>query len=367
MATAKERKIIRCIYCTEERPASREHVLPRSLGGNCTAPIICDECNNRLSTVDAALATGSIMSLTRAGATPRNAFPVRVGGEQYYFDKDVGVHFEMKIENEFRPAFLPQVHIIPKEGTLDFQIRASSDEDLESLCRHIDRHLERGTLRGIHVKVGPSDRCETAHLVMHRKRDSFVRVPEPGMENQLFDFIEANWQEIRDGQTDSKRTEDKVEQPYIEAHTSISFDDVFRGVAKITFNVLAMIKGNDFALMDEFDPIRKYITGEEIVHDEDSGSDLLVDDRFVQYLAHGTPHVVPTESHAVTLLFKADDMTLYGMVTLYKNHSYIVSLGSLPEVEDILVTYEFSTDRTVHGKLDLVEAYQRLRTAKSEP
>jgi HNH endonuclease len=37
----------RCLICLEEKPLSREHVIPDSLGGKLTANILCVHCNSR--------------------------------------------------------------------------------------------------------------------------------------------------------------------------------------------------------------------------------------------------------------------------------------------------------------------------------
>ncbi len=47
---------MRCIFCTNERPPSLEHVFPLAIGGHITTDRLCKECNSTLgSRVDAAL------------------------------------------------------------------------------------------------------------------------------------------------------------------------------------------------------------------------------------------------------------------------------------------------------------------------
>jgi hypothetical protein len=47
---------MRCIFCTNERPPSLEHVFPLAIGGHITTDRVCKECNSTLgSRVDAAL------------------------------------------------------------------------------------------------------------------------------------------------------------------------------------------------------------------------------------------------------------------------------------------------------------------------
>jgi hypothetical protein len=47
---------MRCIFCSEEKPPSLEHVFPLSIGGTITTDRVCADCNSTLGTrVDAAL------------------------------------------------------------------------------------------------------------------------------------------------------------------------------------------------------------------------------------------------------------------------------------------------------------------------
>jgi HNH endonuclease len=47
---------MKCVFCTNERPPSLEHVFPLAIGGHVTTDRVCKECNSTLgSRVDAAL------------------------------------------------------------------------------------------------------------------------------------------------------------------------------------------------------------------------------------------------------------------------------------------------------------------------
>src|SRR5258708_823080 len=47
---------MRCIFCSNERPPSLEHVFPLAVGRHITTDRVCKECNSTLgSRVDAAL------------------------------------------------------------------------------------------------------------------------------------------------------------------------------------------------------------------------------------------------------------------------------------------------------------------------
>jgi hypothetical protein len=58
---------VRCIFCTNDRPPSLEHVFPLAIGGHVTTDRVCKECNSTLgSRVDAALSDFLPVRLRRA-------------------------------------------------------------------------------------------------------------------------------------------------------------------------------------------------------------------------------------------------------------------------------------------------------------
>jgi hypothetical protein len=78
---------------------------------------------------------------------------------------------------------------------------------------------------------------------------------------------------------------------------------------------------------------------------------------------------LPTETHAI-MLFPADG-ALFAFVTLYKDNGFVVKLGALPAddsfqqpFEAAWDAYEFSTNRTWHQKIGLMELLQRMNSSR---
>ncbi len=58
---------MRCIFCLNERPSSKEHVFPRAIGGTLTTDRVCMTCNSYLGKrVDVELSNNFIMKGHRA-------------------------------------------------------------------------------------------------------------------------------------------------------------------------------------------------------------------------------------------------------------------------------------------------------------
>jgi hypothetical protein len=356
-------EIIRCIYCKQDRPASREHVLARSLGGDFTKPMICVPCNGgRLSPIDQALAERSLVALSRVAYTPASAFTAKLGFDGFLVDAGSGLTLEVAMVNEMQTVVLPQVHV--RRDAEKWHIApVAADADASGRLRtFIEARISAGTLRDIHVKVGPSGAGSTPRLVMHRKDDAFVRVQTKEDAELLFKGLEETWVQNSAAYAEAVAAGEgrsRIDKPFVELHMEIRIDDTYRAVVKTAFNVLAARVGTEFALSPEFDPIRAYILGDDIRHSTSlKEGEIAVDGRFVQMLEADTEALVPTEEHAVTIFYSPP--ALLAWVTLYKTHNFVVRLGEVPLPEPVLTTHEFSTVRRGNAALDIAELFTRL-------
>lgn len=359
MSKSSSPEVIKCIYCKQDRPPSREHVMARSLGGDATRPITCEECNGKvLGRLDQALVERSLVALARIAYTPANSFDVKMVGDHFFHDEAADMHTEVYMTNEFRPVLHPQVHF--RQGTREIAIHAPDKAGSDALVGFIGDRIAAGNLRSIHVKVGPFEKCTTSRLVLHREKEGFVRVATAGDETAFFDALETSWKDLHAQAGDAGNfVAEKVAQPRVHVHMKMRLDDVFRAVAKTAFNVLAMDVGVDFALSPEFDELREYVLGRDIRHPERlAPGEIAVDTRFVRMVPAEQAPLVPTEGHVVTILYQPPRLLAY--VTLYKDQSFVVVLGTVALNETVVLSHEFSAVRRGNQALDIATVFDRL-------
>jgi hypothetical protein len=349
---------ITCIYCKQVRPPSREHILARNMGGDATRWIDCTPCNGGFSAIDQALAERSLVAVSRVAYTPADAFDTELGGQHFHRDVAHDLVADVKLVNGLRPVAMPQLHFRP--GTNQVMVVADDQSGLERLIAFVDKQITKRTLRRLHVKVGPEDKCSTARIVVHREDDGYIRVAKRGHEAGIFDALEKVWPQLRAEMTGGKKpVAESIPNPSIDMEVPVRLDDMFRAVAKTAFNVLAADVGAELALRVEFDPIRNYIRGLDIRHTAElAEGEIAADTRFVRMVRFGEPPLTPTEMHAVTISYQPPKLMAY--VTLYKVHSFVVELGTIDLPTGVLASREFSTVRKGNAALDLVTLYGRL-------
>ncbi len=358
---------ITCIYCREVREPSREHVLPRSLGGDLVKPILCVDCNSRrLSPLDQALAERSLVALSRVGFTPGGAFDAKLGGDHFVKDDATGIVMDVAVTNEMRAVVMPQVHIVPAGEKTNICILTADSAALERLDVYVVKQIETARLAKMHVKNGPTEAGPHARLVMHRDNDGYIRAQTPEDAQGLTAVLQGHWRQAyaqhaaRVGSGEDVPEAGSVANPSVRVTMSYRPDDVNRAVAKIAFNVLAVRVGTQFALSPEFDELRRYVLGDDIRHPECAGpNEVLVDARFVSQLPPETAPIVPTDEHAVTLSYAPP--ALYGWVTLYRTHNFIVKLGDIALPDNLFAVHEFSTVRRGNEALTASEVFRRIR------
>lgn len=352
---------ITCIYCKQVRAPSREHLLPRALGGNLVVPFVCPACNTGFSRIDQALAEQSMVALDRIGFTSGGT-PVDgvLGGNAFWQDKGSGLWNDLRIRGGLIPELLPQIHLV--EGGL--AANTSSPEDRERLLKFITKRVAAGTLVELHVRVGPEEHCTVPRIVMHRERDAFVRARSAEEGRAFLARLAGKWLQIEPLLRGAGGASGYSGPPSVKLHLSMTPDDSNRAVAKIAFSYLAHVHGAEFALRAEFDSIRAYINGDVVHEPARSADEVLVDHRFVRALEYGQP-MLPTKTHAIMLV--PGDGRLFATVTLYAKSGFTVLLGDLPmdgsfnqPLDAAWDAYEFSTDRTWHAKIDIQGMLQRM-------
>jgi hypothetical protein len=345
---------IHCIYCGNWRSPSDEHIVQRSLGGNLRPPLACGPCNSSLSRIDQALAERSLISLPRIARTAE-AKRVYLGGTHFYHDTEADLWLEVEVSNGFRTTFLPQIH----RRDRDFYLRASSREDVARLIEAISEKVADGSLLNTYVTEDSGNHGATTSIVNYRRHDLRVRANTREQGVEILRWINEEWPNIADKLKGLSLGESEIPMPLIHFTQSIRLDDMYRGVAKIAYGYLAFCEGAEFALRDEFTPIREYIAGKSIVHPEELPEGAIaVDTRFVQRLPRGTTIGVPTEDHSVMIFYHPPLML--GFVTLYKDSGFIVTLGSTRLDRQVIKGHEFSSDGTKNADLDIMEIGRRI-------
>jgi hypothetical protein len=354
-------QLITCIYCQKDRPPSKEHVLQKGLGGNLTIPDVCGECNNRFSVIDQSLAEESLVSLVRVGFAKTSGISTRLGGDHFRLN-EAGYWEELKIVNGLQPVILPQIHLVGLEpnGQAQFAVVASEYEDLQQFLVLVDRRVADGSILKTHVKIGPSAHCTTARLVGHRRNEMYVRAETQEKGESFLRTVAGKWAGLRAQTSTSPPPQVRtVARPKVHVTQQICPDENYRAIAKIAFNVLAAKRGAQFVLRPEFDPIREYIQGANLVHQSPlPPGDVAVDTRFVRPLPMSEAPLIPTGSHAIAIAYAAP--TLAGLVTLYEKYSFVVQLAEIQLAEQVIEAHEFSTDRTTNKALDIPELARRL-------
>ena len=352
---------IRCIYCGQDRLASREHVLQRAMGGNLTARFVCEDCNTSFSAIDQSLAERSLESLPRVAAAPKGGRTVKLGGELFRYEESTGNWQEIEIRDGMTAVVLPQLHLRGR----GVQFFASDAAGMADFVRAVDERVALGTLLDTRIRVGPGEYATTPRLVKHRKKDMFVRASSTEAAIVFLKNLLANWRDLRGTLTPANKSEMHVEIPNVHVRQAIVFDDVLRAIAKSTFNLLAYRRGAEFALRSDFDGVRYYIQGKSIEHPRSLGEDdIAVDFRYVRpgFGERLVPYLV--SDHFIALMYIHP--TLHGIARFYGSIPYYVRLGDVPNYPETLYVHEFSTDRTANRELTMLELARRFREGVGE-
>lgn len=223
----------------------------------------------------------------------------------------------------------------------------------------IGDHISKGNLNKAYVKLSRPEVSKETRIVLHRHKDVYVRAATKEESKEFLKALAAKWSDIDRQVQESDLSVTSAPPGVVGVQVSICFDDNHRAIAKIAYNMLAVCKGSDFVLRDEFRPLREYIRGNEIVHDIPTDEkEPLVDKRFVGLIKHGDSPFIRTDSHIVVLAYSYP--TLFAMVTLYSQFTYLVSMANIELSHPLTEAIEFSTDRSSFHRLTEMELFQRM-------
>lgn len=338
----------RCIYCCLRRKRSREHVLPKALGGDLTTlsdgteqPVVCEVCNGGFSTMDQSIAELSLPAMDRLAWTDGERMQVQMGGEHFHRDPVTGLVLEVRLSNGLRPALLPQLHRFENETRFFF----SSIDDRDSFVGLLRKKAATNALATVFIKQATENSGDSPRLVQYRKDALFVRAASEEEGAEFRARVAEKWSRIADQvmATQPPVRESSDGSSDINLTFSICLNENYRAVVKIAFNFLACKLGGKFALSTEFDAIREYIIGNNIFSPAVKPGQISVDTRFIQEVV-ATPVSDEHESHIVVVYCHAS--VVRGIVVLYGSSFYDIRLGLVSGVVDFEFGHRFSIDRS---------------------
>lgn len=309
---------------------------------------ICADCNNSFSVIDQALAERSLVALTRVANTSKDAFKAVLGALVTQYDEAGDIYVEMQVRNEFAPVALTQFHLRSSgQGT----IVAQTSEDLALFVAFVDRLIATNDLRSLHTFIGiPGGTCTSGVIVMKREDEGYVRLPSQQDAKWFYQTLESNWASLRDQVQKQTFVPSPQPKKEVAVHFSYAPNQVYRAIAKTTFNTLASKIGSRI-LESTFDPIRRYILGELKLPSVENTDEIAIDSRFVQQISPEQKELDFADEHSV--VFAYDEPRLIAFVTLYGDHLFLVKF---PDIEalplDQLSGHSFSHNRSGNSSMD---------------
>jgi hypothetical protein len=319
---SKRESTIQCIYCKKPkpRPSKGEHIILAALGGRATIREVCSDCNRLLGrTVDQRFLESSFTALHRYYCSDINTGEVV---RPQFLPFEYGM-LDIRVLNDGSMDILPQVALIP-DGTLF----AAAEPDQSLVWRELNRFLSSSPT--VHLDLIDDanhvptrlviDRSGRSHLLRsrsHEDADRLVKLLSNGVQSGEF----QPW---------TPPQPDRV-------HLPMDFNIPGRCAAKMALNMACYVVGSEVILRGAFDPVRKYILGEDVISGPAMSADgeqgVRVDYRFVDPWVNRQPLSAGETYgnwHAVILGHFRNRLTglvlIYGGIDRFKVH-----LGPFPE------------------------------------
>lgn len=349
--------IITCTYCGKEATHSDEHILQKGLGGNLTFKDVCRTCNTEFSAIDQALTDHSVVALSRLVETPAAKEVTRAPTELVH-DPDLDLWKEVTVSNQLSVAFIPQLHY---RGGGKVVLAGTSGEPVRQFMDELEKRVAKGDIETHRIKVDPD--CGTARIGLRRmsrgKPQFVVRAPTLEAGKELLKLLNDHWPKVKLA-LDAEPRAGMVNKPKFQGQLRLDLNGSFRAIAKTVFNYLSYRKGVAYARRPEYDDIREYIRGNNVVLPDVTEDSLAVDGRWVRFVPYGKLNFLGTKTH--TIFLTRLDGAACGILTLYAKHTFIVVLAT--NVDDFEpMAHEFSTDGSWNHELALEELFERYKRA----
>lgn len=333
----------KCIYSEKDDSTATfntaEHIIPKCIGGIRCLPRgwVSDEVNNQLSALE--------LSFSRENpiVTIYKMFGSDTGRKKHRNRYKVGVFTNRGKSNEISLGYMKNAIPFPlnqivfsnlTEVTIDNQIEVkvilspslefTHEELIEAFWNSIKQY--NGCPSCIKDKEIPQN-TYLLGIQDHRwflgvSKDENPETVKPLVLRAIQKLITRDFNEIIRGNSNIQSSSTQVT-----AHFTICFNykDCFRVYAKIALNCLAFLKGQDYALLPEFNNIREAVlTGKDILNYAciSEGENMVkpIFSRFSGRISFGD------KCHSV--IFISKDCCLYGLIALYGlNNPIMVKLS----------------------------------------
>lgn len=253
----------KCIYLKGMEPEltfiSGEHVIPAGIGGIQKLPIgiVSDQINTKVfSPLELDFMRNSFISLPRQfyGTGKRGSFAPEKASKS-------NIHLMVSRDDETmnlgyiklaKPHSIPQVRVCPN-GVVHFNFDKADGINKLQIKQLIDNMKK---FDGKYQEIN-DNRISTDEFLLgtDNKRWYLAKHQSRG----ITDLLEIVGRIINS--LDAGSLEPKYQISQMTSHQSMAFniESYFRVCSKIVFNFLALSKGQDFVLKEEFDPIRNWI------------------------------------------------------------------------------------------------------------
>ncbi len=358
-----------CIYCIEKKKPSKEHVIPRGLGGNLTIPDVCEECNGVLSDLDASLCDASLLTLPRIAKQPGAVLGSSSGASVRFrpeHDFDLG-SLEIRLETKYTPEIMAQIFFV-RQSDVSYALHgyAGRQELYKDLFRTLRKLQEKNRFRTIPI-LAPFDEPgahRTPRLVLNRSNQIVFRpsYSEFAIEEheQIVGLLEKRFDDIEKSiLSAAEMTQDtNIDQPSIEVRLGPDFGRNLRGVAKIALNFIAYAFGPEKARDMQLNGLREYVrTGKGAdspgsIWDIGAGEERSVSGtRYAVWIKDYCQQpfsMSRSDTHVISIIKQNGRHIM--MIEFYGVYAYAVDLGNVDFSGPFPLVHEFDfVNRTNHA------------------
>lgn len=254
-----------CIYLKDTEPNlafdSEEHIFPAGLGGILKLPneYVSEEANNRFSSMELKTMRDSILALPREFEGPGkrgNLNPKRATASNISVVQNTHApsEYDLGYIRLGNPYYISQVKVNIENNNCRFTANSSESNNLEEI-KNFSNHLKNYTGNASLIYDKHFDENEFILGFDKLKNRWFLALSNKNIIKDVDTWIaEINSKESLETESVlSDQIKAKVHQNF-----SLTEND-FRVFAKISFNYLALLFGQEFVLQSHFDPIRDWI------------------------------------------------------------------------------------------------------------